>query len=809
MPATVSCEVSVQQNSEPPAVTQTNNTKPSAKSVEVDAKQDSAVVVSLEVSPEKEIPAESSTPAKGEKPAQPTNFFKMFKKKNEPVPPAAEVSCEVSVQQNNEPPAVTQTDNAKPSAESVEVDAKQVSAVVVSLEVAPEQEIPAESSTPAKDETPKPAQPTSFFKLFKKKTEPIVPVSEVSCEVSVQQNSEPLAVTQAKNTKPSVEVDAKQDSAVVISLEVAPEQEIPAESSTPAKEETPKPAQPTSFFKMFKKKNEPIAPAAEVSCEVSVQQNSEPRLVTQTNNTKPPAESVEVDVKQDSAVVVSLEVSPEQEIPAESSTPAKDETPKPAQPTNFFKLFKKKNEPVAPAAEVSCEVSVQQNGEPFAVTQTDNIKPSVETVEVDAEQDSAVVVSLEVAPEQVIPVEISIPAKETPKPAPKAKFFKMFQKKNEPITPAVSENKESAEEQTAPEVQIDGQMTEPPDIKGSTQPEEEPQGETLNSSATEVAEDIAQPEEVSPEENPVMNFFKTLVSPTKTTKEATAAPDASKDQSQKEAPSASVPNVQEVPKVPPPPPPAPPKMENKAESAVKKEEAPAAAAAAAAKEQETPSKAKAKDSPFGKLFRPKALLGKVVSKVQAATVSGASAPAKTSAASVVKEEAEPVEVQVDASKTSTLEAAAKPEPPPAPKPEEKKAEKKPSPFANLLKPKVLLGQVSSKIQAAASSAAASVSLGTGGAATEHKKEPPAAPAAAEAAASVKVKEEPKPAVTATAAAASAPDNKSVGSADNPSPSVPRKLEKRNSIQLFFKNLGQKRHSDAGVQTEAVAPEKAK
>lgn len=44
--------------------------------------------------------------------------------------------------------------------------------------------------------------------------------------------------------------------------------------------------------------------------------------------------------------------------------------------------------------------------------------------------------------------------------------------------------------------------------------------------------------------------------------------------------------------------------------------------------------------------------------------------------------------KVDASKTSTLEAGAKLEPPPAPKPEEKKAEKKPSPFANLLKPKV-------------------------------------------------------------------------------------------------------------------------
>ncbi|XDV46394.1 hypothetical protein PO909_014294 [Leuciscus waleckii] len=300
-----------------------------------------------------------------------------------------------------------------------------------------------------------------------------------------------------------------------------------------------------------------------------------------------------------------------------------------------------------------------------------------------------------------------------------------------------------------------------------------------------------------------MNFFKTFVTPTKTSKEAKATPDASKEQSQKETPPAPSTNVQETPKAPPPPP-APPKMESKAEPVVKKEETSATkAAAAAATKAEGSAKTKTKDS-FSKLFRPKVLLGKVVSKVQAATTSGASA--KTSRVPVVVEEKKPVEVQVDASKSSTLEASAKPEEPPAPKPEEKKPEKK-STFGNMFKPKVLLGQVSTRIQAAASSAAASISLMSARSAPEAKKETPAAPPpVAEAAPVVKAKEEPKPAVPAPQ---TAPDNKSISSTDNSSPSMPRKLEKRNSLQLFFKNLGQKRQSDAGVQTDPVAPEKSK
>ncbi|RXN13914.1 neurofilament heavy polypeptide-like isoform X2 [Labeo rohita] len=236
--------------------------------------------------------------------------------------------------------------------------------------------------------------------------------------------------------------------------------------------------------------------------------------------------------------------------------------------------------------------------------------------------------------------------------------------------------------------------------------------------------------ELCPDEFTCLN----KVTPTKTSKEAKATPDASKEQ------------VQEAPKAPPPPPPAPPKMESKAEPAVKKEETSAAkAATAAATKAEGSAKSKTKDSALSKLFRPK---------------------------------------QVDASKSSTLEAAAKPEEPPAPKPEEKKLEKK-STFGNLFKPKVLLGQVSSRIQAAASSAATSISLMSAAAAPEPKKETPAAPPVAEAAPPAKAKEEPKPVAPAPQAA---PDNKSVDSTDNSSPNMPRKLEKRNSLQLFFKNL---------------------
>ncbi|XP_061553441.1 breast carcinoma-amplified sequence 1 isoform X1 [Phycodurus eques] len=130
--------------------------------------------------------------------------------------------------------------------------------------------------------------------------------------------------------------------------------------------------------------------------------------------------------------------------------------------------------------------------------------------------------------------------------------------------------------------------------------------------------------------------------------------------------------------------------------------------------------------------------------------------------------------KVDPCKGGTLEASAKPEPP-ALVHEEKKTPSK-SPFFSLFKPK----------------------------ASDPKKASPAPAKAADAPPTVKVKEESKAAVKSCEViiddkvASVAP--KAVDSAAN----AARKSEKRNSIQLFLKHLGQKRHStDAGVQTEPV------
>ncbi|XP_051961055.1 uncharacterized protein LOC127628381 isoform X2 [Xyrauchen texanus] len=405
---------------------------------------------------------------------------------------------------------------------------------------------------------------------------------------------------------------------------------------------------------------------------------------------------------------------------------------------------------------VSKEV-VQIKCEIPPVTDIKDPKPSQGKMEVDSNKANGAAHVVNTPEKETVAATGAEPKKEAPKSTEKEVtniFGKMLKKKSEPEKPAAAQSNDAVDGQvTVGDLKIDLQP-KTVDIKTSTEPE--PEDKALESILVEVAEDILPSEDVKEAEKTVMNFFKTLVTPTKTSKEGKATPDASKDQSQKETPPAPSINVQEAPKAPTPPPPAPPKMESKA---VKKEEMPAASSTKAA---DSSTKTKPKDSTFSKLFRPK---------------------------------------QVDASKTSTLEASAKPEEPPAPKPEEKKQEKK-STFG-MFKPKVLLGQMSTRIQAAASSVAARVQIAAGSAA-EPKKETPAAPTVSDVAPAGKTKEEPKPATPTPA-----PDNKSVASTDNASPSIPPKLEKRNSLQLFFKNMGQKRHSDAGVQTDPVAPEKAK
>ncbi|XP_069567018.1 breast carcinoma-amplified sequence 1 isoform X8 [Brachyistius frenatus] len=391
-------------------------------------------------------------------------------------------------------------------------------------------------------------------------------------------------------------------------------------------------------------------------------------------------------------------------------------------------------------------------------------------------------------------------------------FGKMFKKKSGPRANVESvqekEKETSSEDQTdvslppsepeqeAANLQQESEsLTEPERVTPDSGPEEEKVPESDNADRPPVENQEVQ----SQEENPVMNFFKTLVPSAKTSKKETAIPDATKDQSPKEAQPAATTTVAQIseppaaPKgmsIPPPPPPEPPKMEIKGEPAAKPAKAtPKEEPKAAAKQPESPKGKSAKDA-LSKFFRPK--IGFKTSKSKAASASGANPVPKTAAA------------KVDPSKAGTLEAAAKPEPPP-PVQEEKKTAPKSS-FLSLFKPKVLLDHMTTKVQAASTSGVQFLRKTTGLAA-EPKKATPAPPAAAAAAAAAKAKEEPK----AAAKTAEAAVDKAVSVASpagDDAPNVPRKLEKRNSIHLFFKNLGQKRHStDAGVQTEpmTVAP----
>ncbi|XP_008285850.1 breast carcinoma-amplified sequence 1 isoform X9 [Stegastes partitus] len=434
--------------------------------------------------------------------------------------------------------------------------------------------------------------------------------------------------------------------------------------------------------------------------------------------------------------------------------------------------------------DVKSETTVHQNGEPRSLDVA--IEPSEYVIiESDCQTDSAPVVS---------EIPDTVTQKEEVKKSKEAKmnfFNKMFKQNAEPPVDveSVKEKGTSGEDQTDVSLppadpqqettnlkQESEPLTEPESVTPDSGPEEEQVPETDNGNR----QPVESQEESNPEENPVMNFFKTLVTTTKTSTKETATPDATKDQSQKEtlpAATTTVAQISEPPaapkgmSIPPPPPPEPPKMEIKGEPTAKPvKSVPKEEPKAAAKQPESSKGKSAKDT-LSKFFRPK----------------------------------------VDPSKSGTLEAAAKPEPPPPVQEEKKKASK--STFFSLLKPKELLDHMTTKVQAASTSGVRLLRKTTGLAA-EPKKATPTPPAAAEATQAVKAKEEPKAAAKPSEAVV---DNKPAlvaSQAGDDAANVPKRLEKRNSIQLFFKNLGQKRHStDAGVQTEPVtvapAAEKAK
>ncbi|XP_071333433.1 breast carcinoma-amplified sequence 1 isoform X5 [Trachinotus anak] len=495
---------------------------------------------------------------------------------------------------------------------------------------------------------------------------------------------------------------------------------------------------------------------------------------------------------------------------------------------------------------VNGETILQQNGEPFSLNlATESTEPEFVIVESESPPVEAPIISE--TPEPTIPKEEIKKSK-----GEKVRLFgKMFKKKAEP--PAVVESVQEKEMSNEDETDVSSSATDPQpetaNLKQESESLTEPESVTLDpgpveEKAPETDNGDSQPvenqEESNPEENPVMNFFKTLVAPTKTSKKETATPDATKEQSQKETQPAATTTAAQIseppaaPKgmsIPPPPPPEPPKMEVKGEPAAKPvKPTPKEEPKAAAKEPE-PSKAKSAKDTLSKFFRPKTIkeapqpaveVQETPVEVPEPVVELQVEPQETAeevAQPVVEEQmvdgAPQPEVEaekVDPSKAGTLEAAAKPEPPP-PAQEEKKTASKSS-FLSLFKPKVLLDHMTTKVQAASTSGVRLLRRTTGVAAEPKKATPAPAAAAAEAAQSAKTKEEPKAAAKSSEGVVDSKQASAASQAGDDAANVPRKLEKRNSIHLFFKNLGQKRHStDAGVQTEPVtvapAAEKAK
>ncbi|XP_018616317.2 breast carcinoma-amplified sequence 1 [Scleropages formosus] len=437
---------------------------------------------------------------------------------------------------------------------------------------------------------------------------------------------------------------------------------------------------------------------------------------------------------------------------------------------------------------------------------------------------------------------------EEPKPAPEAKvplFNKLFKKKTEDKVlkdvPTVQLEVSEGEKPVVMTVTIDGLQSAPGRTKekaATTKGSNGLSGTPVGSEAPGANGESVQAEETKEgksivEENPVMNFFKTF---TKGPKEPEGKTKLEKGSPAKEAvPSATEPKdlepspkdstggafsklfrqksfkdtqptttngVQEVDAATAAktaktvPPPEPPKAETKAEPAAKNiqkeglKDVPSG--------PETSAKKPSKGGRFSKLFSSKPAEKEPVEEKQQEEVM----------------EVEEEEGQTAASKASTLEATPPPEQPPKP------MEKKKSNLISIFKTKVPQRPQTSKVQAVPASGN-SVTVNTEAPAPEATKEtPPEAPPLPEAAPSAKAKEEPKPPAEAekkksgkqeAAPKAKAPevtaDNKLVSEAlpggDDVVPSVTKKLEKRNSIHLFFKSLGPKRLSEVGVQTDPV------
>ncbi|XP_066558857.1 breast carcinoma-amplified sequence 1 isoform X2 [Amia ocellicauda] len=368
-------------------------------------------------------------------------------------------------------------------------------------------------------------------------------------------------------------------------------------------------------------------------------------------------------------------------------------------------------------------------------------------------------------------------------------------------------------------------------------------GTTQSSVGEQANQQEGAEEDTAAEDHPVMNFFKTLVTPSKTPKAEPDSPDVSKEKKKASEVSEGKGKAEKEQK------------QLKMEKASGAQSSPQAAQdeSTKTKEQESPAKPKTEkdtSSPFSMLFRQKTVKEIPQAKTNGEQDVDAASPLKATKAVAPPEAAKgdskadsAAKSQKTSQKEAPKEAASEPETPVKQKP----AKDTSSPFSKLFRPKaevdakstvpemptepeppkeeekkpsksnfISFFKTKSVKEEENETDSAEVNGKDSDPTTLDKREKAAQASAAVEAASPKPKEEPKSQAEAEkkksgkqeslqkAKTLEVPqDSKSVSETSQNGEDNPRKIEKRNSIGVFFKGLGPKRLSEVGVQTDPV------
>ncbi|KAJ8265588.1 hypothetical protein COCON_G00146870 [Conger conger] len=755
---------------------------------------------------------------------------------------------------------------------SIEVSVKEEASLQF-LKSAPE--TPTESdSTPKEEEK---VEKKGFFKnVFKKKNKNEIEDENkptvVECDSPPEDQApsiEAEVLTNGVHSEPSdppvsIEVSVKEEASLQF-LKSAPE--TPTESdSTPKEEEK---VEKKGFFKnVFKKKNkneiEDENKPTVVECDSPPEDQApsiEAEVLANGIHSEPsdPPVSIEVSVKEEASLQFLKSVP---ETPTESdSTPKEEEK---VEKGGFFKnVFKKKNkneiEDENKPTVVECD-SPPEDQEPSIeaeiVTNDVHSEPSDPPVSIDVSVEEEASLHLLNSVLETATVSDSTP-KEEEKVGKRGFFKKVFKKKNKhgiENEPTVECNSPPDDQDPSIEAEVltNGVHSEPCDVDGTTTvgtasegqlPNGTPAGgEALKVSGETVHQVDTEEQDSGAEDSPVMNFFKTLVTPSKAPKDEGAPPAVPVEEvkvseepepktrgetspvSPAASPSMAEPKAPATVKIsvvspfsklfkskqsskgaqpetttkevdasmatkapkppPPPPPPEPPKLEVKVDLEAKalnsaQKEAPKDAV----KEPEAASKQKpAKGSPFLKLFHPKE-------------------------EEKQDEEPQPVEEEVTEMDSKAKAADVQITPGQSPKSEKKSGK---SNLLFRLKPLVLQSLQVPAVPVCSHSVPASSATATPD--TKAKEATSVVVPTVTTVTTQAIVVEPRPAAEAekmriVRQEAAPADGKSVSGAsqsgEDGTSSLTRKLEKRNSIHMFFKSLAPKRQSEAGVQTDPV------